>query len=101
MTDRSIQRFRRRYMLTCRDVDEFLAAYLDQRLEGALRQRFERHLARCSNCVAYLDQYRETTRLVREAGEVPQDPPEELIESTLRFLREHTADDSDATGGHD
>lgn len=88
MTDGPIQRLMRRYMLTCRDVNEFLAAYLDDRLPDDLQDRFEKHIGRCSHCLTYLEQYRTTTLLVREAGELPEDPPEALIESTLTFLRE-------------
>lgn len=82
---------RMKRMLTCRDVDEFLVSYMDERLDDELRTRFEKHIGRCTSCMSYFEQYRDTTRLVREAGELAETPPDELIESTLSFLREHTA----------
>ena len=53
--------------LTCRDVVDFLAEYLDHALDTAQRQAFERHLARCDECVAYLKSYEQTVRLGRAA----------------------------------
>jgi anti-sigma factor RsiW len=62
--------------MTCREVNEFLGAYLDHELEAEERGEFERHLGRCPVCVAYLETYRETIRLGR-AALVESDPPEE------------------------
>lgn len=73
----------------CRKVNDFLVAYLDKRLDEELRTRFEAHIGRCHECERYLDQYNETLRFVHEAGSVPDDPPEELIERTIDFLRRH------------
>lgn len=53
--------------LTCREVVEFLADYLDHGLNAAQRQAFEEHLARCDECVAYLKGYEQTVRLGRAA----------------------------------
>ncbi len=78
-------------LLTCRDVNDFLALYLDDRLDDELKERFERHMARCSSCLCYFEQYRDTTLLVREAGELPEPPPDELVDTTLAFLRDHIA----------
>jgi len=61
--------------MTCREVNEFLGACLDQELEAEERGEFERHLGRCPVCVAYLENYRETIRLGR-AALVENDPPE-------------------------
>lgn len=83
-----LTRFRRRMMLTCEDVNEFLAAYLDDAVPHALRQRYERHIARCRVCSTYLSQYRDTIRLARETASIDSEPPEALIEMTLAFLQE-------------
>ena len=53
--------------MTCKDVIEFLMAYLDGALESPVRGEFERHLSRCSACVAYLDTYKKSVQLAREA----------------------------------
>lgn len=73
--------------LTCADVNRFLAEYLEGDLDEALRAHFETHLAACPNCETYLDQYRTTIALVQEGEQVQ--PPPELVERTLAFLRRH------------
>lgn len=74
-------------MVTCQDVNAFLADYLDGAVEADLARRFEEHISRCSQCTAYLDQYRKTISYVTEAGREPAPPPDPLIENTLDFLR--------------
>ncbi|MDQ7041187.1 MAG: zf-HC2 domain-containing protein [Rhodothermus sp.] len=82
-----LQRWLGRRRLTCEDVNRFLAAYLDGALDAHTRAAFEAHLQDCDDCQAYLDQYRKTIELVRQAADVPEPPPA-LIEHTLSFLRE-------------
>lgn len=74
---------------TCREIFAFLADYLDDALGAEERVAFERHLSVCPACVAYLDGYRETIRLAREAladgAEVtPPEVPDELVSAILR-----------------
>lgn len=76
-------------MLTCEDVNVFLAAYVDDDIPDNLRRRYEAHIARCEVCSAYLSQYRSTMKLTREADSVDVDLPDELVEMTLSFLNEH------------
>jgi anti-sigma factor RsiW len=54
--------------MTCRDVNAFLADYLDGELAPAVHARFEAHLGRCVRCLEYLVGYRATRRLVRAIG---------------------------------
>lgn len=84
-----LTRMRHLVMLTCKDVNLFLVDYLEGTLDPRLQQRFEKHLARCPKCSAYLDQYRRTIELTKEESEGELDPPEELVELTLSFLRKH------------
>jgi anti-sigma factor RsiW len=60
--------------MTCKEVNEFLMAYLDAELPDAARLAFEAHLSECSSCSRYLDQYRRTVQLGRE-GCAPGDAP--------------------------
>ncbi|QQR75765.1 MAG: zf-HC2 domain-containing protein [Holophagales bacterium] len=53
--------------LPCREILEFLHAYLDDDLEAEERREFDRHLAVCPSCVAYLDTFRTTVELGRHA----------------------------------
>jgi len=75
--------------LTCRDVIEFLRAYLDGELPSELRRRFEDHVDACPPCLHYLDSYRQTVLLAAEAFEAepdeaaPEEIPEELVRAVL------------------
>jgi len=73
--------------MNCRECNNFIADYLDGALPADVSSEFERHLKRCRKCNLYLDQYRQATELVREAGEAVDDAPAELIEHTIEFLR--------------
>lgn len=73
--------------LTCRDVADFLMAYLDRELDPPERAAFEAHLAVCDECVRYLRAYERTVRLAKAAGQDPdeaRDAPERLVQSILR-----------------
>jgi anti-sigma factor RsiW len=73
--------------LSCRELIEFLADYLDAALPPAQQAAFEAHLALCPDCVDYLASYRETIRLGKLAfspdPELPEDVPAELIDAIL------------------
>lgn len=74
--------------MTCRDLIEFLWAYLAGEVTPEQRFDFDAHLATCPPCVAYLRSYEETIRLGRDAfavtdGEAPADMPEELVRAIL------------------
>jgi anti-sigma factor (TIGR02949 family) len=58
--------------ITCREVVEVVTLYLDGAMQAEERARFEEHLALCEGCVAYVDQMRRTSRLVRTAAEREQ-----------------------------
>ena len=81
----------RDYDISCREVLSFLAAYLDGELPKGVRSDFERHLTLCPECAHYLESYRETVRLGRQAydldGPVPEEVPEELVEAILASKR--------------
>ncbi len=75
--------------LTCEEVNHFIVEYLEGALPSRPRALFEGHIARCPNCRPFLDQYRQTIEMVREAGADVPEPPEELVEATMTFLRQH------------
>jgi anti-sigma factor RsiW len=74
-------------LLTCRELIDFLAAYLDGELAPEARADFDRHLSLCPSCADYLASYRETVRLGKQAcepdAELPADVPPELIDAIL------------------
>lgn len=74
--------------LTCEDVIGMLLEYLETTLSPETLAAFERHLAACPPCVAYLRTYRKTRELTGTAGrvEMPEDMKariRELLQSRL------------------
>jgi anti-sigma factor RsiW len=75
--------------MNCREFTEFLHEYLFGNLPAAERAEFDKHLADCPWCVAYLDSYRKTIQLEKAAFAAsqdeppPTDAPEELIQAIL------------------
>ena len=75
--------------MNCREFTEFLHEYLFGNLPAQERAEFEKHLAECPWCAAYLDGYQKTIQLEQAAfsapeGALPADAPEELIQAILR-----------------
>ncbi len=54
---------RNRNKLVCRELIELVTDYLDGNLSRRDRARFDAHIAGCTNCTRYLEQFRETIRL--------------------------------------
>jgi anti-sigma factor RsiW len=73
--------------LSCRELIEFLAAYLDGELSTEERVRFDAHLAVCPYCVDYLASYRETIHLGKRTlaaeAERLEEVPVELVSAIL------------------
>lgn len=78
-----------RAYITCRELIDFIAAYVDGGLDAAARDDFERHLSACPSCRAYLDSYRKTMALTRAmaSDEPVDDVPEELVRTILDARR--------------
>jgi anti-sigma factor RsiW len=76
--------------MNCREFTEFLHEYLFGNLPAEERAEFDKHLAECPWCIAYLDSYKKTILLEKDAfstsgnGSPPADAPEELIQAILR-----------------
>lgn len=78
--------------LTCREMADFLADYLDGGLNQETRGLFEEHLAECPDCVRYLRGYAETIRLARDAcrdgdDRIPPEVPDDLVRAVLAARR--------------
>ena len=54
---------RLRQDFSCRELVELVTSYLEGSLGRGDRRRFERHIAGCPHCTAYLEQMRTTIRL--------------------------------------
>lgn len=77
-----------RGVLTCRELVDSLDAYLEGELPRDRAELFERHLAACSDCGAYLEAYRSAIELGRGAllGARSTEVPDELVDSILAAL---------------
>ena len=78
--------------ITCEEVITFLLDYLSHELAPDEVHDFERHLALCPSCAAYLATYEQTIRLGRETlrRELEIDPPPlggELVRAILQSAR--------------
>jgi anti-sigma factor RsiW len=72
--------------MTCRELIEFIMSYQENELPPGERAAFERHLAACHPCQAYLDTYDKTVQLAKASGAddpVPSEVPESLIAAIL------------------
>jgi anti-sigma factor RsiW len=70
--------------MTCREAIDVLADYLDGTMPRDLAAEFERHLADCAPCRAYLATYRKTRALGIAAARVEM--PEEMQARLRQFL---------------
>ncbi len=70
--------------MTCKEVIEVLADYLEATLASDLARELEEHLRSCAPCQAYLNTYRKTADLTGEAGRVEM--PEEMKRHLREFL---------------
>lgn len=66
--------------LPCRELVELITDYLEDRLSPVDRARFEAHLAGCEACRTYLEQFRQTIRLL---GRLPEESLSREAKSTL------------------
>jgi len=78
--------------MTCRDLVDFLGTYLDGGLSEDVRRVFDEHLVACPECAAYVETYRETMSLTKDAfrdpdGPVPATVPEDLVKAILAARR--------------
>jgi len=78
--------------MTCREFTDFLIDYFSRTLSTSEQTEFERHLASCPDCVAYLKSYEETIKLGKAACDdadtaVPTEVPEGLVQAILASRR--------------
>lgn len=67
--------------MRCQELVEEVTAYLEGALPPAEQQRLEEHLAQCEACGMYLDQMRDTLRLL---GRITVDDVSPQAERELR-----------------
>ena len=75
-------------MMSCRELADFIRAYLDGELSFREKVAFKTHLAMCADCRAYLKTYEEAVSMGKQvfeedADEIPQEVPEDLVKAVL------------------
>ena len=75
--------------MSCREFTDLILEYLFGIGLAAERGEFDRHLAECPDCVAYLDGYLKTIQIEKVAFSNPDnsgsfDVPDELVQAILR-----------------
>jgi anti-sigma factor RsiW len=76
--------------LSCREMVELVTDYLEGALPRRERKRFERHIAGCDGCTAYLEQMRQTIGML--GGLTEEDVPAAAREELLAAFRDWHAD---------
>ena len=79
--------------ITCQQLIEFISRYRDHELTTQEHAEFERHLAVCPSCVAYLKTYEQTVLLANGSAQdqVPDEIPESLVKAILEARRKPEA----------
>ena len=74
-------------MITCREFEEFVLAYLDGELPRRQARVFEWHMRLCRECREYLAAYRRSVELgqavMGDSGSLPADVPDDLVTAIL------------------
>lgn len=75
-------------MISCREFENFILAYLEGELPARQLRTFELHIRICRECRDYLAAYRLSTELARRAFEdpdqpLPEDVPDDLVKAIL------------------
>ena len=71
--------------LNCQKIMDLLVDYVDGELDPETAQKLEEHLQGCSPCVKFIDSYRQTGAICRDALSIEM--PEPLKSSLFEFLR--------------
>ncbi len=82
--------------LTCEEVIDFIASYVERTLSPEQLHEFERHLAVCPSCVNYLRSYETTIKLGKAAMQPSDRPaadafPEGLVQAIAAARRDRPA----------
>jgi anti-sigma factor RsiW len=70
--------------MTCQELVELVTDYLEGTMSAGDRARFEEHLAVCPGCQTYLEQMRQTMRLVRDTEQLERRPEVAALMAAFR-----------------
>ena len=71
--------------ITCQQLIDFISSYRENELTAEQRVEFERHLAVCPSCIAYLKTYEQTVLLAKASADdvVPDEIPDSLVKAIV------------------
>ena len=76
-------------MICCKECLDLLYDYLDGNLDTEAAKELNEHFDDCPPCISFLNTYKSTTELCREAlGKI--EIPEAVQSRLLKYLKEHT-----------
>lgn len=78
------------HVMTCQELVELVTEYLEGTLPADVRARMERHLSGCDGCTHYLEQMRQTIRLMGQVREESLTPAQR--DDLLRLFRDWNKD---------
>jgi hypothetical protein len=70
--------------LTCQQVADLLVDYVTEEMAPAIHAALEAHLHGCTDCIAFLNTYKETMRASRTVR--AEDIPVEMLNRVQQFL---------------
>ncbi len=73
-------------LVTCKDFLNELSEYLDETVDGSVRQELEQHLSECPNCYVVCDTTKKTIAIYRGSEQYPI--PGEVHQRLLAALRQ-------------
>ena len=76
-------------LLTCSRFLEELSEYLDESVQGELREELEAHVAECPNCWVVVDTTKKTLRIYK--GMEPEPLPDDLQARLMGALQKKMA----------
>lgn len=81
--------------MTCRDVTDFLEAYVAADLADDVRLAFDGHLKVCPNCRRFLLQYEATVIAGKQAYTLVEETPipDDLVKAILSALKKEDTTD--------
>ena len=79
--------------LTCRQVEEFLMDYLENRLSLWTRLQFRVHIFMCPNCTKYIQEYKNTIALEKKVFQNPDEEaignvPDDILQAIMNLKRQ-------------
>ena len=79
--------------LTCRQVEEFLMDYLENRLGFWTTLQFRAHIFMCPNCSKYIQEYKNTIALEKKIFQNPDEEaignvPDDILQAIMNVKRQ-------------